>query len=156
MKKEGNIFTRSSNRRAFLKNGTAAGAATMGAGLLAGKAFAFDRQDDDRAPITRGDIAILTFLSALEQVEADLWIQYAELGGATNQGLSQVEVQHLKGQPITFGNAPAYVAALQVLDRTCRSTSPTTPTMKSATINSLIIICSRRELVPSTSAGLRF
>ena len=116
MKKMENVFAKGSTRRSFLKNGTVAGAATMGAGLLSGKAFAFDREDDDRAPITKGDIAILTFLSALEQVEADLWIQYAELGGATNQGLSLIEVQHLKGQPLTFGNAPAYVAALQVLD----------------------------------------
>jgi len=118
MKKEANMFTKGSSRRSFLKNGTVAGAATLGAGLLSAKAaFAFDREDGgDRAPITKGDIAILTFLSALEQVEADLWIQYAELGGATNQGLSQIEVQHLKGQPITQGNAPAYVAALQVLD----------------------------------------
>jgi len=38
-------------------------------------------------------IAILTFLSALEQVEADLWIQYAELGGATNQGLSTIDLE---------------------------------------------------------------
>ncbi len=116
MKKQGNMFTKGSTRRSFLKNGTVAGAATMGAGLLSGKAFALDREDGDRAPITKGDIAILTFLSALEQVEADLWIQYAELGGATNQGFSPIEVQHLKGQPITQGNAPAYVAALQVLD----------------------------------------
>lgn len=116
MKNEKNMFTKGSSRRSFLKNGTVAGAATMGAGLLSGKAFAFDREDGDRAPITKGDIAILTFLSALEQVEADLWIQYAELGGATNQGLSPIEVQHLKGQPITQGNAPAYVAALRVLD----------------------------------------
>jgi len=116
MKKKPNMFTEGSSRRSFLKNGTVAGAATMGAGLLSGKTFAFDREDGDRAPVTKGDIAILTFLSALEQVEADLWIQYAELGGATNQGLSPIEVQHLKGQPITQGNAPAYVAALRVLD----------------------------------------
>jgi hypothetical protein len=116
MKKMENVFAKGSNRRSFLKNGAVAGAATVGAGLLSGKAFAFDREDDDRAPITKGDIAILTFLSALEQVEADLWIQYAELGGATKQGLSPIEVQHLKGKALTFGNAPAYVAALQVLD----------------------------------------
>jgi hypothetical protein len=115
-KKEENVFTKGSSRRSFLRNGTVAGAATMGAGLLSGKAFAFDREDGDRAPITKGDIAILTFLSALEQVEADLWIQYAELGGATNQGLSPIEVQHLKDHRITQGNAPAYVAALRVLD----------------------------------------
>jgi hypothetical protein len=118
MKKEGNAFTRSTNRRTFFKNGVVtAGAATLGAGLLRGAPFAFAQDEGDSGPgITRGDIAILTFLSALEQVEADLWIQYAELGGATNQGLSQIEVQHLQGHALTFGNARAYVAALQVLD----------------------------------------
>jgi hypothetical protein len=71
--------------------------------------------EEDRAPITKGDIAILTFLSALEQVEADLWIQYAELGGATNQGLSGIDLQ-LNGQKINTGLAPAYITGLLVLD----------------------------------------
>src|SRR6266446_9337221 len=110
MKKQGNMFTKGSTRRSFLKNGTVAGAATMGAGLLSGKAFALDREDGDRAPITKGDIAILTFLSALEQVEADLWIQYAELGGATNQGLSPIDL------PFKMGLAPNYIKGLLVLD----------------------------------------
>src|SRR5258708_20296084 len=82
MKKEENTVTKSSTRRSFLKNGTVAGAATVGGGLLSAKAFAFDREGEDgRAPITKGDIAILRFLQALEAVEEDLWRQYAELGG---------------------------------------------------------------------------
>ncbi len=106
MKKEGNVFTKGSTRRSFLKNGTVAGAATMGAGLLAGKAFAFDREDEDgRAAITRGDIAILRFLQALEQVEEDLWRQYAELGGTQDNEFTG----------LTGGNA-AYSQALQLLD----------------------------------------
>jgi hypothetical protein len=106
MKKEENVFTKGSTRRSFLKNGTVAGAATVGAGLLAGKAFAFDREDDDdRAPITRGDIAILRFLQALEQVEEDLWRQYAELGGTQDNEFTG----------LTGGNA-AYSQALQLLD----------------------------------------
>jgi hypothetical protein len=107
MKKEGNVFTKGSSRRSFLKNGTVAGAATMGAGLLAGKTFAFDREEDDdrRAPNTRGDIAILRFLQALEQVEEDLWRQYAELGGTQDNEFSG----------LTGGNA-AYSQALQLLD----------------------------------------
>ncbi len=114
MKDAGSVFGRKSNRRKFLKNGMlAAGAATMGAGLLP-RLSAFDREDDG-GPITKGDIAILTFLSALEQVEADLWIQYAELGGATNQGLSPIDLE-LNGQKIKTGLAPNYVTALQVLD----------------------------------------
>jgi len=114
MKDAGSVFGRKSNRRKFLKNGMlAAGAATMGAGLLP-RLSAFDREGDG-GPITKGDIAILTFLSALEQVEADLWIQYAELGGATNQGLSPIDLE-LNGQKIKTGLAPNYVTALQVLD----------------------------------------
>jgi hypothetical protein len=105
MKKEENVFTKGSTRRSFLKNGTVAGAATVGAGLLAGKStFAFD-DDDDRSPITKGDIAILKFLQALEQVEEDLWRQYAELGGTQDNEFSG----------LTGGNA-AYTQALQLLD----------------------------------------
>jgi hypothetical protein len=46
----------------------------------------------------------------IEQVEADLWIQYAELGGATNQGLSPIDLS------FTTGLAPNYITALEVLD----------------------------------------
>jgi hypothetical protein len=116
MKEKGSVFTRVNNRRSFLKNGmVAAGATTMGAALLPGTAAAFGREEDDHAPTTKDDIAILTFLSALEQVEADLWIQYAELGGATNQGLSPIDLE-LNGQKITTGLAPAYITGLLVLD----------------------------------------
>jgi hypothetical protein len=73
MKARGNVFSGANNRRSFLKNGmVAAGAVTMGAALLPGTSGAFGTQAGDHAPITKGDIAILTFLSALEQVEADL------------------------------------------------------------------------------------
>ncbi len=106
MKKEGNVFTKGSTRRSFLKNGTVAGAATVSAGLLAGNTFAFGQEvGDDRAPITRGDVAILRFLQALEQVEEDLWRQYAELGGTQDNEFSG----------LTGGNA-AYSQALQLLD----------------------------------------
>src|SRR6266853_3457171 len=111
MKKSESSVKHATNRRAFLTTGVvAAGAATMGAALLPGTSAAFGREEDDHAPITKGDIAILTFLSALEQVEADLWIQYAELGGATNQGLSPIDL------PFTGGLAPAYISGLLVLD----------------------------------------
>ncbi|HEY1470031.1 MAG TPA: ferritin-like domain-containing protein [Candidatus Acidoferrum sp.] len=118
MKEKGSVLSRVNNRRSFLKNGmVAAGATTMGAALLPRTSAAFGREEEDRdhAPITKGDIAILTFLSALEQVEADLWIQYAELGGATNQGLSPIDLE-LNGQKIKTGLAPAYITGLQVLD----------------------------------------
>jgi len=103
------VFNRKSNRRKFLKNGMiAAGAATVGAGMMTGGLPAFGRDrgdDDDNAPITKGDIAILQFLSALEQVEQDLWLQYSELGGTQDN-----EVSGLNG-----GNS-LYTAALQILD----------------------------------------
>ena len=116
MKKLGSSVSRGTNRRAFLTNGmVAAGAATIGATLLPGTSMASGREEEDHAPITKGDIAILTFLSALEQVEADLWIQYAELGGATNQGLSTIDLE-LNGKKIATGLAPNYITALEVLD----------------------------------------
>jgi len=116
MKEKGSIFSSSRNRRSFLKSGmVAAGAATIGTAMLPGAPAAFAQEEEDRAPITKGDIAILTFLSALEQVEADLWIQYAELGGATDQGLSPIDLE-LNGQKINTGLAPNYITALEVLD----------------------------------------
>src|SRR3984893_5957433 len=105
MKQLDGLMKRPANRRSFLKNGMiAAGAATVGAGLLTGGLPAFGR-DDDRAPITKGDIAILRFLNALEQVEADLWQQYSELGGTQDNEVSGVN-----------GGNPLYTAALTILD----------------------------------------
>jgi hypothetical protein len=63
-----------------MKQALLAGTVTAGAGLIgtkkaAGQAF--------EIPPTPGDIAILSFLAAAELIEADLWQQYAELGGLT-------------------------------------------------------------------------
>jgi hypothetical protein len=55
-----------------------AGTATVGAGLIASS----PASGQILTP-SRGDIAILTFLAAAELIEADLWQQYAELGGLT-------------------------------------------------------------------------
>jgi hypothetical protein len=92
------------NRRRFLKGGMfAVGATAFGAGLAPSRLLA--SQDDNGAPITKGDIAILRFLQALETIEADLWQQYSELGGTQDN-----EVSGLNG-----GNVP-YTQALQLLD----------------------------------------
>jgi len=85
----------------------AAGAATFSAGLMPGglSAFGRERDSDDGAPISKGDIAILQFLSALEQVEEDLWRQYSELGGTQDNEVSGAN-----------GGNSLYQAALQILD----------------------------------------
>src|SRR5579862_1126575 len=103
-------------RRSFLKGSVfGAGSAILSAALLPQGLAAADFHDGDGVPVTKGDIAILRFLSAVEQVEADLWIQYAELGGATNQGLSPIDLE-LDGRAIQTGLAPDYITALEVLD----------------------------------------
>jgi len=99
------LIDKTANRRSFLKNGIAAGAATMGAGLVGGGISAFGEDEERDRDITRGDIAILRFLNALEQIEADLWVQYSELGGTQDNEVSGVN-----------GGNPLYTAALSILD----------------------------------------
>ncbi len=86
------------SRRSFLHTGLAAGAGTVAMGLLPSRA------DGHRKRLTKGDEAILRFLSAAEILETDAWQQYNELGG-----IQDSEV------PGGTGNA-AYTAALSVLD----------------------------------------
>jgi hypothetical protein len=100
------LIKKAANRRAFLKTGiTAAGAATMSAGLLGSGLSAFGQDHDQDGDLTKGDIAILRFLNAVEQIEADLWIQYSELGGTQDNEVSGVG-----------GGNPLYTAALTILD----------------------------------------
>ncbi len=100
------LIEKSANRRAFLKTGIAAGAMTMGAGLLGGGLCAFGQDGDgDGDNLTKGDIAILRFLNAVEQIEADLWTQYSELGGTQD-----------KEVPGANGGNPLYTGALEILD----------------------------------------
>ena len=73
------------NRRTFVKRGlTAAGAATVGGGLLTRSTplLAEERGREEKSGrLTSGDAAILRFLAAAEILETDLWQQYNELGG---------------------------------------------------------------------------
>jgi len=76
--------------------------------LMASKLSAFSRTieaEGDGGDITRGDIAILRFLNALEQIEADLWLQYSELGGIQDNEVS-----------VVGGGNALYTGALQILD----------------------------------------
>lgn len=83
-------------RRSFLHGVGIAGSA---AALPAGKLFA-----DNNQRLSKGDAALLRFAAAAEFIEADLWQQYNELGGAVDQN----------DKP-NSGN-PDYVAALENLD----------------------------------------
>ena len=79
-------------RRSSLKGVGVAGAAALPASaLFADRAFA------SSGALTKGDVAILRLLAAVELIESDLWQQYNELGG------------------VSGGNA-AYMAALSNLD----------------------------------------
>ncbi len=112
----------SSNRRSFLKKGVAAaGAATMGVGLLNSPTRTFAQEDaGSSGRLNRGDAAILRFLQALETIETDLWRQYAELGGAGantpgTTGNSPIDLV-FQGNPVPTALAPLYIAGLQQLD----------------------------------------
>jgi hypothetical protein len=98
--KKGNPRQRFLSRRAFLGRSLAAGAGTIGVGLLSGTHTA----EAIRGGLTPGDAALLRFPAALELLEADFWIQYNELGG-----IQDAEV------PGGSGNS-AYHDALAVLD----------------------------------------
>src|SRR5246127_5274321 len=70
-------------RRSFLGGLGMAAAATVGAGFFANGTSAH-AQDSSAAALNRGDTAILRLLAAVELIESDLWVQYAELGGLTS------------------------------------------------------------------------
>ena len=87
------------SRRSFLGRSLAAGAGTIGAGLLTST-----RTAEASGDLTPGDAALLRFPAALETLEADFWIQYNELGGVQDSevpGGSGIE---------------AYTEAFEVLD----------------------------------------
>src|SRR5713226_7313213 len=94
------------NRRSFIKKGlTVAGAATVGAGMLASGSPTFAKEGQEGSgALTQGDAAILRFAAAAEIIETDFWVQYNELGGIQDNEV-----------PGGSGN-PAYTAALKVLD----------------------------------------
>src|SRR3984885_1246714 len=105
MKKSVSTTTRSVDRRSFMRNGLlAGGAATVGVGLLAKTASA-----QERGRLNQGDAAILRFLAAAELIEADLWTQYAELGGIGNN--QPIEVNPNPNPPLNN-----YQVALSNLD----------------------------------------
>jgi hypothetical protein len=91
-------------RRSFLKGVGMAGAALTGGSLLAVASEA----SQTKGIITSGDVALLRFVAAAELIEADLWQQYAELGGLTP---GQLPVETAPFKPMN-----SYQAAFMNLD----------------------------------------
>src|ERR1700722_2307204 len=116
MEKLGVVPKIGSNRRSFLKKGAlAGGAVVVGAGLTSSHARAFDQDGGDK--LTEGDAAILRFALAAELIEADLWTQYAELGGLTP---GQLPLETLQTPPLNSyqaaflnldGDGPQYISS---------------------------------------------
>jgi hypothetical protein len=99
---------RSVDRRSFMRGGLlASGAATIGAGLLANATSARAQDNSEDGRLDAGDVAILRFLAAAELIEADLWAQYAELGGIGDNPPIEVD----PNEPLN-----PYQAALSNLD----------------------------------------
>jgi hypothetical protein len=92
------------DRRSFLRTGAIAGTALVaGASAMAQQVAA--ETDASNRPLNKGDIAILRLLAAVELIESDLWLQYAELGGVQDSEL-----------PGLTGGSAAYTDALNNLD----------------------------------------
>jgi hypothetical protein len=88
-------------RRSFLKGLGMAGLAVPAATLLPTSTLAAAEEGrqsgGSKGKLSRGDLALLRFLAAVELIESDLWVQYNEVGGVK-------------------GGNPSYIAALSNLD----------------------------------------
>ena len=100
-----NNFDQAKNRRSFIRGSLATGMTLAGASMLG--ANEIHEPDDRHNRLNPGDTAILRFLAAAELIEADLWQQYAELGGATGgtQNSYQLAFQQLDG------DGPQYISS---------------------------------------------
>jgi hypothetical protein len=106
------------DRRSFLKGGLlAGGAAVVGAGLLTNGTLArAQARAQESGSLNAGDIAILRFLAAAELIEADLWTQYAELGGiGINPPIEVDPTQTLNNYQVALSNldsdGPQYITS---------------------------------------------
>lgn len=117
-------------RRSFLKNIGLTGAALTAAPLLKAQNSARESVHSlgiqgsgiqgsgqllpDRHRLPQSDIALLQFALWAETVEADLWVQYAELGGVGPSGGGAAQSgEEFQG---FIGGNPAYTLALENLD----------------------------------------
>jgi hypothetical protein len=109
-------ISRPVDRRSFLKGGLLAGGAAVGAGLLTGPLARAQAQTKTSGALNKGDIAILRFLAAAELIEADLWTQYAELGGiGINPPIEVDPNQTLNNYQVALsnldGDGPQYITS---------------------------------------------
>ncbi|HEX4771405.1 MAG TPA: hypothetical protein VH351_11260 [Bryobacteraceae bacterium] len=104
--------TTDKKRRTFLRQTLATGAMTVGATALAEGPLAAAE-----GSLTRGDAALLRFAAAAELIEADLWQQYAELGGVTDGEQNNYQ------QAFEFldGDGPQYITS-NTLDEVSHAT----------------------------------
>jgi hypothetical protein len=103
------------NRRSFMRHSLVAGAATVGAGILANSNFAVAQSSGGK--LTKGDVAILQFLAAAEIIESDLWLQYQELGGVQDDEVATLASKLIPGYPAkATGGNPLYMQDLLPLD----------------------------------------
>jgi len=117
MEKSESVMKRPVNRRSLLKSGMLAGGAVVvgaGTGLFSGGKAAFAQ--DSGGGLTKGDVAILRFLAAVELIESDLWTQYAELGGIGNNLPIEVDPnQQLNSYQAALsnldGDGPQYITS---------------------------------------------
>jgi len=118
--KVGNSFSNTRgpvDRRTFMKSGLlAGGAAAVGASMLASGTAARAQYGSEHGRLGAGDVAILRFLAAAELIEADLWTQYAELGGISNNPPIELDPnQQLNNYQIALsnldGDAPQYITS---------------------------------------------
>jgi hypothetical protein len=114
MKNKNNFMSEGAiGRRSFIKRlGMAGATAALPVGALLGsqtsaRAEEFGNPFFSHGRLSQGDAAILRFLAAAELIEADLWTQYAELGGIGNNPPVELD----PNQPMN-----AYQVALSNLD----------------------------------------
>jgi hypothetical protein len=112
-----NSISRPVDRRSFLKGSLLASSAAVGAGLLTSATLSrAQAQTQTSGPLNKGDIAILRFLAAAELIEADLWTQYAELGGiGANPPIEVDPNQTLNNYQVALSNldsdGPQYITS---------------------------------------------
>src|SRR5271168_1032173 len=122
MRKSESLINRPVNRRSFLKTGMLAGsAATVGASLAGSFKPAFGQSSS----LNKGDVAILRMLAAAELIEADLWTQYAELGGIGDNPPVEVATSQLNSYQAALSNldsdGPQYITS-NTLDEVSHAT----------------------------------